>query len=878
MITTLHLVKSRLHWIASSRFNFLFFILLLFVIKANAQTKPNIIFILGDDVGYKIPHINGGKSYETPNLDSMAKQGMNFTQCHATPLCSPSRVMLLTGKHSFRNYTAWGFMDTSEKTIANMLTNAGYKTGCYGKWQLAGGGASIRKFGFDDYCVWSPYDTTDYGYRYKNPILYTNDAFLPDSLTRNKYGEDIIADSVLSFIDRNKSTPFFVYYSMLLTHPPFQPTPDDAAFASWNYPIKTDTSYFPSMVSYMDKKIGEILNKVKELGIEKNTIIIFTGDNGTPEEITQYTNDDSLLIGGKGLTTENGTLVPLMIKWKGTIKAGSVNNDLIGFTDFLPTLAHIANIPVPTDYGPLDGVDFYPRLKGNAGTPRQWLFFHYDAHPGLDSLRRWAQTKEYKLYDTSLYNTMRLFYNIKKDKDELDSIPPDLLTSHEASIKQMLLKVINGYIKEGTPILENADIINVSDSSAILEDSVKINGGSTIKTIGAVWSTEPNPVIPSSPHNDDGAIAGPFESLIKNLKVNTTYYTRVYAKNLAGIVYGNEIKFRTLINSPAAIAATAVKQNGFTANWHSIKAASAYKLDVSIKPLFANITPLQINQQFNNGLTPPVGWAYNGSIGVNDTIHKSLSPALQFKASNAQIITKRLSGQAVKLKFWLKGISTDTSSALLVEGFNGKKWVLIEYINYLPKNGLTKIFDSATATPLPDNLIQFRFTYFKVKGVLAFDNLVINYNKITPSFVHGYNDLKVNDTSFKVTGLNAATKYYYRVKAINSYNHSDNSNVISVVTCTSGTCDGATTTNDTLKDNFNADVFPNPTSGGFTLTIKNHKPIDVIITDAVGNVVYAFKNFNSKKLVFGRTFAPGIYLMHIQQKDQSKSIKLIKTN
>src|SRR4029077_16942158 len=123
-------------------------------------------------------------------------------------------------------------------------------------------------------------------------------------------------------------------------------------------------------------------NKVKQLGIEDNTVIIYVGDNGTPGGIREYTDDDSLITGGKGSTTENCIHVPMVIYWPQTISAGSINNDLIGFTDFLPTLADIANIPLPTNYGSLDGVSFAPRLSGNEGTPRDWLFYHYDEYPG----------------------------------------------------------------------------------------------------------------------------------------------------------------------------------------------------------------------------------------------------------------------------------------------------------------------------------------------------------------------------------------------------------------------------------------------------------------------------------------------------------------
>src|SRR5678815_3439753 len=125
--------------------------------KAQNQ-KPNIILILADDVGYKSLTCNGGNLYSTPNIDALAKNGMRFTQCHASSGCCPSRFMLLTGKYNFRNYTEWGVMDRNQKTIAKMLKDAGYKAGYYGKWQLDGGDVSVHSFGFDNYAIHEPYE------------------------------------------------------------------------------------------------------------------------------------------------------------------------------------------------------------------------------------------------------------------------------------------------------------------------------------------------------------------------------------------------------------------------------------------------------------------------------------------------------------------------------------------------------------------------------------------------------------------------------------------------------------------------------------------------------------------------------------------------
>ena len=198
--------------------------------------KPNIIFIVADDFGFEIPTCNGGESYSTPTIDFLSENGMRFTQCYSLPMCSPSRVELITGKYNFRNYTVWVSLNTSEKTFANMLHHGGYTT-CYaGKWQLDGGDSSIYKFGFDKYLVWHPFlnisEPIENKYRYKNPHLYQHSNFCC-SQTAGKYADDMFVDYIFRFIDSNLTKPFFVLYSTSLVHEPYGPTPDDPEFATW---------------------------------------------------------------------------------------------------------------------------------------------------------------------------------------------------------------------------------------------------------------------------------------------------------------------------------------------------------------------------------------------------------------------------------------------------------------------------------------------------------------------------------------------------------------------------------------------------------------------------------------------------------------------
>lgn len=405
-------------------------------IESPASSKPNIILILGDDVGYEIPAINGGQSYTTPTIDQMANEGMRFTQCHSAPTCSPSRFMLLTGKYSFRNYFTSGVMSLDQRTIANMLQNAGYATCVSGKWQLDGGDNSIKTFGFDQYFVFEAF-VTELIQRHKNPLIYENKNYLLASETLNKYGEDLYANYAINFIDSvsKTKTPFFVYYAMADCHEPFSPTPDDPEFAAWNPALNiSDSTFYPSMAKYMDKKIATVIAKVKSLGIENNTIIFYLGDNGSPQQIFSMFNG-SIIQGGKSTTTEYGTHVPLIAYWPGHISPGNINPNLIDFTDFLPTIADIAGIAKPQNFGPLDGVSFAPVLTGGSGTPRDWIFLHYKQGK---EVTRYVQNTKYKLYDVS-----GDFFDIQKDINELKPIKFSDLTPEELSYRNQFQQVLS---------------------------------------------------------------------------------------------------------------------------------------------------------------------------------------------------------------------------------------------------------------------------------------------------------------------------------------------------------------------------------------------------------------------------------------------------
>lgn len=410
---------------------------------SGTAAKPNIIMIIADDYGYELPTFTGGQSYSTPTLDYMAANGIQFYQAYSHPDGFPSRLACYTGKYNFRNYIRWGYLPPSEKTIANMLhDNAGYKTCFVGKWQCDGGDTAIHRAGYDSYSVFLPFAYSDQREgRYKNPLIYQNGNYLPSTQTNGKYSEDFFSDYLCNFIDSNKTTPFFAIYANNLVASDFSPTPDDPAFPTWDPNNPEDKTFFPGMVAYQDKMVNKILQKLRADGIENNTCIIFFGDNATSKKIKSQYNG-ATRNGGKNLTNKRGTQTPLVVYWPARILPGQRKSTLIDFTDFLPTLADIAGIPRPTNYGTLDGTSFYDNMVGNRIVKdRTWVFAHWDNSPNDTKVPiRYVNDANYKLYDSLQGNK---FYNVKKDAEEKNPIPDDQLTTQEKIIKANFRAVLD---------------------------------------------------------------------------------------------------------------------------------------------------------------------------------------------------------------------------------------------------------------------------------------------------------------------------------------------------------------------------------------------------------------------------------------------------
>ncbi|MFT7033823.1 MAG: arylsulfatase A [Cyclobacteriaceae bacterium] len=410
--------------------------------KNNEPNKPNIILIMADDLGMETISTYGGESYQTPNLDRLAAEGMKFQNCYSTPLCTPSRVQVMTGKYNFRNYIGFGLLDPNERTFGHALQDAGYKTCITGKWQLlgnkkqtdlAGGkeGTVPVKAGFDTYRLWQ---IDELGSRFKDPRLET----FEDGVETydSEYGPDKFVEFIESFMTQNKDSSFFVYYPMVLVHDPFVPTPDSPEFKDHDSKIRmNDTTYFKNMMAYMDKQVGRIVKKVDGLGIRDNTVILFIGDNGTDRDVTSKWKGQSIK-GEKGNTLEAGTHVPFIANWKGKIQPNQVNENLIDFTDFFPSLMDIAKVDTSQNQF-TDGISFYPQLLGEESKTRDWVFCSYAPNWGKFTPKTYVQNTEWKLYKTGE------FYNFKNDLYEKNPIVDANLTGEQLALKASLQVVLD---------------------------------------------------------------------------------------------------------------------------------------------------------------------------------------------------------------------------------------------------------------------------------------------------------------------------------------------------------------------------------------------------------------------------------------------------
>lgn len=367
---------------------------LLSCVEKEAESKqPNFIIFLTDDQGYNDLGSYGSPNIKTPHLDQMAQGGIRFTDFYAQPLCGPSRAALLTASYPIRiaePNNSKGFhtkLHPEEITIAEVLKTAGYSTACIGKWHAGETAEQMPlKQGFDYY-----YGTPEYNGNsklieqspHRSPILRNNDTLMVIKTVEemgqltSKYTKE-----ATNFIKQNKSVPFFLYLAHNMPHVPIG--------ASEKFRGKSEGGLYGDVIEELDWSMGEILKTLKEEGLEEHTLVIFVSDNGPwiEEKIGDHAGSAFPLKGSKAQTWEGGVRVPCIMQWKGQLKEGTVNNELLTTMDFLPTFSEISGAKFPQEVT-IDGKSFGDVLLKNEKSKHDR--FYYYAYTHLQAVRdnRW---------------------------------------------------------------------------------------------------------------------------------------------------------------------------------------------------------------------------------------------------------------------------------------------------------------------------------------------------------------------------------------------------------------------------------------------------------------------------------------------------------
>ncbi len=392
-----------------------------------AADKPNILFIMVDDLGKDWISCYGAEGIKTPNIDRLASGGMKFHKAWSMPQCTPTRVTLLTGQYPWR--TGWvnhwdvprwgvGYFDWERyTTFASLLKSAGYATAIAGKWQINDFRVepeALKKHGFDDWCVWTGYEGQNppSGKRYWDAYIHTRKG---SRTHEGKFGPDIYCDFLIDFMKSHRDEPMMLYFPMALTHGPLVHTPLEPK-------VSTKRDKLAAMVRHTDHLVGRLVKALDELALRERTIVIFTTDNGTSGGM-RGTIGGKRPSGGKASKFEGGVCEPFIVNCPGTVAAGVETDALTDFSDLLPTFVELAGAKIPEDLK-IDGRSFAPLILGKAtDSPRDWIMAlgHGAARLDADGVRgkvdytdRVIRGKRYKVWvDTNKRITE--LYDLEKD-------------------------------------------------------------------------------------------------------------------------------------------------------------------------------------------------------------------------------------------------------------------------------------------------------------------------------------------------------------------------------------------------------------------------------------------------------------------------------
>jgi arylsulfatase A-like enzyme len=403
--------------------------------KARAEQPPNIIFILADDLGYGDLGCYGQKKIKTPNLDRMAAEGMRFTQCYAgSTVCAPSRSALLTGQHTghtrIRGNQAYP-LRAEDVTIAEVLKGAGYKTGAFGKWAmgLKGTTGTPSRQGIEE---WFGYLSQTHAHDYYPTQLFRSSVLHnleddPVPISRNSdglkglYSHDMFWMASSNYVRINKYFPFFMYVAYTVPHAHNalgkktgngMEVPNDKPYSSENWPQPEKNK--AAMITRLDESVGALMDYLKTLRIETNTLVLFSSDNGPHKEggvDPKFFNSSGGLRGIKRDLYEGGIRVPMIAWWPGIIKPGSVSDQVFTFWDVLPTAAEIAGVKPPEN---VDGISLVPTLLGKKQT-NQHEFLYWEFHE--KGTKQAVRTGDWKAVRLAPGEPLEL-YNLKTDVSE----------------------------------------------------------------------------------------------------------------------------------------------------------------------------------------------------------------------------------------------------------------------------------------------------------------------------------------------------------------------------------------------------------------------------------------------------------------------------
>ncbi len=424
------------------------------------RRKPNIIYILADDLGYGDLSCYGQTKFNTPNIDRLAKEGIKFTQHYAgSTVCAPSRCALMTGLHTGHCRIRGNKrvpLEPGDITIAEIMKQAGYVTGITGKWGLGEPETTgiPNKQGFD---AWFGYLNQHNAHFYYQPFLWKNKDLIVLEKNKNcqqgQYTHDLFTDFALDFIKNNKDKSFFLYIPYTIPHAEML-VPDDSlnkfknTFPEKPYRKRWERDYnsqeyplaaFAGMVTRMDRDIGKILDLLKDLDIDNDTLVMFSSDNGPHREAghnPDYFNSNGPLRGIKRDLYEGGIRVPMLVRWPGKVKAGSVTDHVSAFWDVMPTCAELAELDTPGD---IDGISFLPTLLGNPEKQKQHQALYWEFHEkGGKQAVRMGKYKAVKLRVHQNPKAKWELYDLEKDLHEDNNIAdrhPDIVKEIDAWVQ-----------------------------------------------------------------------------------------------------------------------------------------------------------------------------------------------------------------------------------------------------------------------------------------------------------------------------------------------------------------------------------------------------------------------------------------------------------